>query len=202
MGQHGFNLLQNVDINGVDFGLAFTPVAQDPTLAASPTPGVPRSRSICFARIKGSARFSRTGESATTPTTPFRRRSIDRFRNGLAGGLNYTLGLSNTGTAGNPVRLQHNADGSYVIRADQAEADELLKDLGLQRHIIKGNLVWDLPDMSYTGGVRRVIAAVVNDWQLSGILTAGTGAPYTRRIQLCGRSGRQRARRRERERHR
>ena len=39
VGQHGFNLLQNVDINGVDFGLAFTPAAQDPTLAVSPTPG-------------------------------------------------------------------------------------------------------------------------------------------------------------------
>ena len=29
------------------------------------------------------------------------------------------------------------------------------------------------------GGGRRIIAAVVNDWQLSGILTAGTGAPYS-----------------------
>ena len=100
--------------------------------------------------------------------------------------MNYTLGLSNTGTAGNPVRLQHNADGSYAIRTDQAEADELLKDLGLQRHIIKGNLVWDLPDLSYTGGVRRVLAAVVNDWQLSGILTAGTGAPYTVGFSYAG----------------
>ena len=93
--------------------------------------------------------------------------------------MNYTLGLSNTGTAGNPVRLQHAVDGSYVIRPDQAEADELLKDLGLQRHIIKGNMVWDLPDMSTGGGARNVMAAIVNDWQLSGILTAGTGAPYS-----------------------
>ncbi len=93
--------------------------------------------------------------------------------------MNYTLGLSNTGTAGNPVRLQHNADGSYVIRPDQAEADELLKDLGLQRHIIKGNIVWDLPDVSGADGGMRVIAAIVNDWQLSGILTAGSGAPYS-----------------------
>ncbi len=108
----------------------------------------------------------------------------------MSGGLNYTLGLSNTGTAGNPVRLQHNADGSYVIRPDQAEADELLKDLGLQRHIIKGNMVWDLPDMSGGGGARSVIAAVVNDWQLSGILTAGTGAPYSVGFSYCGGSAR------------
>ena len=34
VGQHGFNLLQNVDINSIDFGAAFTGAAQDPTLAA------------------------------------------------------------------------------------------------------------------------------------------------------------------------
>ena len=102
-----------------------------------------------------------------------------RFRNGFSLGLNYTLGLSNTGDAGNPVRLEHHSDGSFSIRADQATQDELMKDLGLQRHIIKGNMVWDLPKMSTGSGARNVLAAIVNDWQLSGILTAGTGAPYS-----------------------
>ena len=32
VGQHGFNLLQNVDINGVDFGVAFAGAAQDATV--------------------------------------------------------------------------------------------------------------------------------------------------------------------------
>ena len=34
------------------------------------------------------------------------------------------------------------------MRADQAEYEELNKDLDLQRHLIKANGVWDLPDLS------------------------------------------------------
>jgi hypothetical protein len=109
-----------------------------------------------------------------------------RFRDGVSFGLNYTLGLANTGTAGNPVRLQHAADGSYVIRADQAEADEVLKDQGLQRHTIKGNVVWDFPNLSGGSTTRNVVGAIVNDWQLSGILTAGTGAPYSVGFNYAG----------------
>ena len=50
-------------------------------------------------------------------------------------------------------------------------------------------MVWDLPDVSGDGGGRRVIAAVVNDWQLSGILTAGSGAPYSVGFSYLGRRG-------------
>jgi hypothetical protein len=69
-----------------------------------------------------------------------------RFRNGLQFGLNYTWGLSYTGTTITPLRLQHAADGSFTIRADQAEQDELMKNMGLQAHTLKASFVWDLPD--------------------------------------------------------
>ena len=39
VGQHQYNILQNMDINRVDFGTAFLPENQDRTLAASTTPG-------------------------------------------------------------------------------------------------------------------------------------------------------------------
>ena len=179
VGQHGFNLLQNVDINSVDFGVAFTPAAQDPTLAASATPGATAQSTDILRPYRGFGQINQNWGIGSNTYHSIQMSFNRRFRNGLSGGLNYTLGLSNTGTAGAPVRLQHNADGSYGIRPDQAEADELLKDLGLQRHIIKGNVVYDFPDMAYGDGLRRVVAAVVNDWQLSGILTAGSGAPYS-----------------------
>ena len=47
-----------------------------------------------------------------------------RFSNGLSFGFNDTIGLYDTGSTG--ARLQHNADGTYSYRADQAQADELL----------------------------------------------------------------------------
>ena len=68
-----------------------------------------------------------------------------RFRNGLSFGFNDTIGLYDRQNT--TPRLQHAADGTFSIRADQAEADELLGDNNPQAHIIKANFVWDLPDV-------------------------------------------------------
>src|SRR5439155_13174891 len=46
-------------------------------------------------------------------------------------------------------------------------------------HLVKANFVWDLPDVKRSGAVTNVIGAVINDWQLSGVFTGGSGAPYT-----------------------
>ena len=100
-----------------------------------------------------------------------------RFRNGVSFGGNYTLSLSDNGTTGVPLRLQHNADGSFFVREDQAIFNELMQNQGLQRHIFKANFIWDLPDWQTTGA-GRIAAAIVNDWQLSGIFTGGSGARY------------------------
>ncbi len=88
--------------------------------------------------------FERTYHSVQTSFTR-------RFRNGFSGGLNYTLSLSDNGTTGVPLRLQHSADGSFSIRDDQGQFNELMKNQGLQRHFVKGNFVWDLPDVTGDG---------------------------------------------------
>jgi len=100
-----------------------------------------------------------------------------RFRNGVSFGFNDTMGISEN--ANSAPRLQHNPDGSFFIRADQAKADELLGAPDPQAHVMKANFVWDLPDIRSTGGVWRSVGVVVNDWQLSGIWTGATGTPYT-----------------------
>lgn len=64
------------------------------------------------------------------------------------------------------------------MRADQKDYEELNKDMGTPRHIIRINGVWDLPDLTTSSTTRRVIGAVINDWQLSGVLAAGSGASY------------------------
>jgi hypothetical protein len=100
-----------------------------------------------------------------------------RFRNGLQFGFNYTLGLSYTGNVITPLRLEHAPDGSFQFRADQEEQDELMKQMPLRRHTWKGSFVWDMPDMERQG-VKRVLSYLTNDWQLSGIITAGSLPPY------------------------
>ena len=99
-------------------------------------------------------------------------------------GGNYTLSLSDNGTTGVPLRLQHNADGSFFIRDDQAVFNELMKNQGLQRHIVKANFIWDLPDWRDDRRRKRIAAAIVNDWQLSGIFTGGSGAPVRHHLPV------------------
>jgi hypothetical protein len=92
-------------------------------------------------------------------------------------GFTDTIGLYDRQQAG--VRLQHNPDGSYFIRDDQAEADRLLGQNNPIRHTMRANFVWDLPDLHANGDVLKAVGLVLNDWQLSGIWSGTTGAAYT-----------------------
>ena len=44
---------------------------------------------------------------------------------------------------------------------------------------MKGNFVWDLPDISSQQPALRFIGRLANDWQLSGVWTGTTSTPYT-----------------------
>jgi hypothetical protein len=75
-------------------------------------------------------------------------------------------------------RYQHNPDGSFSFRADQAEAEKLFTNAQPVRHYLKGSFVWDLPDLAMGSGPRRTIGWIVNDWQLAGVWTASSGQDY------------------------
>jgi hypothetical protein len=92
-------------------------------------------------------------------------------------GFTDTIGISETSNS--TPRLQHNADGSFFVRDDQSQADDLLGAPRPQRHVMKANFVWDLPDVSGSRPASRALGLVVNDWQLSGIWTGASGTPYT-----------------------
>ena len=70
------------------------------------------------------------------------------------------------------MRLQHAADGTISLRPDQAQYEALNENLALQKHVIKSNAVWDLPNAPSRWG--KVGEILLNDWQLSGVLTAGS----------------------------
>jgi hypothetical protein len=188
VGQRGFNLIRSQeatptgtnaqDLNAVDFGAAYLPQNQDPTQAASSVPGATALTTDLLRSYRGlgaiNMMWGRTWNEYHSLQASFNR----RFRNGLQFGLNYTLGLSYTGNTITPLRLQHAADGSFSIRADQADADKLLENTGNRRHVVKGSFVWDLPDIERDGGASSAVGLLANDWQLSGVLTAGSGASY------------------------
>jgi hypothetical protein len=111
-----------------------------------------------------------------------------RYRNGFSFGANYAIGLSFKGNTNLQQRLQHSADGTISLRADEAAYEALNENLGMQRHVIKGYAVWELPKAPQVLG--SVVGAILNDWQVSGVLTAGSAQYSTSGSYPQGNNGR------------
>jgi hypothetical protein len=183
VGNHGWNRLgafqggSSVNLNAVDFGTAYLPEFQDPT-ATSAVPGQAALSANLLKPYQGLGTIAQQTTSFWDTYHSIQTSWNRRFRNGVQFGANYTLGLSLQGNTGLQQRLQHAPDGSVSLRADQAEYEELNKNLDNRRRLLKVNAVWDMPDLRAENGVARSIGYIVNDWQLSGILTAGSAAAY------------------------
>ena len=177
VGRHAYNQLQTVDINAVDYGTGYAPAYQDPT-STSTVPGGAALTANFLRSYLGYGAINRQMPTGWNTFHSIQSSVIRRFRNGLSFGVNYIYTITNTQNA--PPRLQHDpVTREFSIRADQAEADELLGDAGRRPHLFKANFVWDLPNLHASGGAMQVVGYVVNDWQLSGVFTGGSGTPYT-----------------------
>jgi hypothetical protein len=180
VGNHGFNRLgafqagSSVNLNAVDFGAAYLPENQDPTQTSS----VPGANTIDNL-LRPYAGFGNINQQTTEfwDTYHSLQTSLNRrFRNGFAFGVNYTYGISFKGNTGLQKRFQHAPDGTISLRADQAQYEKLMETLDRRPHILKANAVWDLPKSPSALG--PVVGAILNDWQLSGVLSAGSGPAY------------------------
>jgi hypothetical protein len=180
VGNHGFNRLRafqggtggSVDLNAIDIGAAYLPQNQDPTLGTSSVPGATAYPANLLRAFRG---LSNVNDQETRFWDEYHGLQFSvnrRFRNGLAFGTNYNLGLSLKGNTGLQLRIQHAADGTISIRPDQAEYEKMNENLALQRHVIKSFAVWDIPNVPSGWGV--IARQILNDWQLSGVLTAGS----------------------------
>jgi hypothetical protein len=177
VGQHSWNTNQTVDINAVDFGAAFLTDNQDATQTASATPGATALPQDLLRAFRGYGTINQQWDRGWRTYHSIQWSLQRRFRNGLSFGFNDTMGVSDHQNAG--ARLQHNADGTYSLRSDQADADKLLGNATPRAHIMKANFVWDLPDLRRSQTVLKAVGLVINDWQLSGIWTGSTGDTYT-----------------------
>jgi len=185
VGQHSYHVLNAfqsltaVNINSIDLGTAFLAQNQDPTRSAAvgAVAGSGAYVQELLRPIRGYANIDQQWQEFERTYHSMQFSATRRFRDGVSFGGNYTLSLSDNGTTGVPLRLQHNPDGSFFVREDQGVFNEMMKNQGLQRHVVKANFIWDLPNWQTTGSA-RIAAAVLNDWQLSGIFTGGSGARY------------------------
>ena len=177
VGQHSFNTFQTVNINTVDFGAAFLSQNQDPTLAASTTPGATAAVTNLLRPIAGYGDINLQWDRGWRTYHSIQLALNRRFRDGVSFGFTDTIGLYDRQQSG--VRLEHSSDGSYSIRGDQAEADRLLGENNPIRHTMRANFVWDLPDLHASRAGLKAVGLLINDWQLSGIWSGTTGAAYT-----------------------
>ena len=187
-GLHSWNDQQPWNINSIDLGTAFLDSTQDRTLAASTTPGATSYAATNpdlvrayrgYSSMASTSRFYEGWRTYHSIQLSFNR----RFRDGLQFGFNDTIQLYDEARVA--PRFDHRSDGSYVRRADEAEAQKLLgnqfpSNVGAAQsaHVMKGSAVWDLPDVRSSRTGLRALGLLVNDWQLSTIWTGATGAPY------------------------
>ena len=178
VGHHGYNLIgPNPDRNAVDFGAAYLPENQDPTLSST-TPGGAAVTTDLMRPYRGIGSIGTIWGTYWNGYDSIQTSFNRRFRDGVQATVNYTLGLRTMGTTSSPLRLQHSPDGSFSVRADQAEADALLRNTGNRPHVIRGQFVWDLPNMASESMAGKVLSAVANDWQVSGVYTGTSGSGF------------------------
>jgi Carboxypeptidase regulatory-like domain/TonB-dependent Receptor Plug Domain len=187
VGNHGYNRLaafqngNSVNLNAVDYGTAYLPQYQNTSLAASSVPGATALSTNLLRPYVGYGSINQQQTKFWDTYHSLQFTLNRRYRDGFAFGFNYTRGLSFTGNTGLLLRLQHNADGSVSIRSDQAQYEALNKNLDLRPNIIKANAMYDIPALKGTkdgGAALKAVGYVVNNWQISGVFSAGSGAAY------------------------
>ena len=177
VGNRGTNRLTNFNLNAVDIGAAFLAKNQDPTLAGSSTvPGATALPENILKPYRGLGNITQNTTDFWDEYHSLQTSLNRRFRNGFSLGVNYTYGISFKGNTGLIKRLDHAPDGTATLRADQEQYEELLGTLDRRPHIIKANGVWSLPRAPESFG--RAVGFILNDWQIAGVLTAGSGPAY------------------------
>ena len=182
VGNHGYNLLgafQGGDLqnqNSVDFGAAYLPQNQDPTLGTSSVPGATAYTANLLRPYRG---FGVIQENLTGFWDTYHSLQLSvnrRFAKGFSFGANYTYGISLKGNTGLIQRLQHAPDGTISLRSDQAAYEKLNQTLDVRPNYFIANAVWDIPGVTGRGAFVRQLT---RDWQVSSVLTLASGAAYT-----------------------
>ena len=168
-------VIVNVNLNSIDIGAAYRSENQDRTRAASSVPGATALPANLLRSYKGLANITQATTEFWDTYHSLQASLNRRFRNGFSFGANYTYGISFKGNFGLPIRYVHNADGTFQPRDDQDEYEKLNETLDRRPHSLKANAVWDLPNVTSMG---KVVGAILNDWRLAGVLTAGSGEAY------------------------
>jgi hypothetical protein len=197
VGSKSRNLNTQVNLNAPAYGVAYLPQNQDPTVGACPTANgcaavssVPGANALPVDFLRPYRGFGDIIQIQPTAYADYNSLQTSwnrRFVNGLSFGVNYVLGKA-MGTSSTDFPAGNNTYNPVVIgmpRTDSAENQRKANYMPLstdRRHTLVANFVWALPKSAHGGAT----GAMLNGWQLSGVYTAGSGAPFTATYSIPG----------------
>lgn len=173
------------NINAPDYGAAFLPQNQDPTLPPSTIPGATALPVDLLRPYQGYGNIFIVDTSAYADYNSLQTSFNRRFYKGLLFSFNYTLSNA-MGTSSVDLPAGNNNPNPNVVgfpRNDQYQAQVNYAPLDFnRRHNFLAQFVWQTPKVA-SGGV---VAAIANDWQISGVYRIMSGVPYTPTFTIQG----------------
>ena len=163
VGQHGYNIVEGINLNAVDFGIAVPAAEPGSDARRRRRRARRRCRPTRCARSAATARSPRTSRAAGARYHSLQLSFNRRFRNGLSFGFNDTIGLSSTRQHGGAAAAQRGRHG-HATAPIRRRPTSCCRTIPI-RHMMKANFVWDLPDLKSSAGALRALGLVVNDWQ-------------------------------------
>ena len=168
-----------MDLNAPDIGAAYLPQYQDPTAPASTVPGARALPTDLMRPYRGLGAIIATRPIFYTQYDSLQTSFNRRFRNGWQGGVNWTLSLRHQGqhafrrsTCSTTPTAR---SGCGPSRRPSTKCCRTRACGGISSRATSSGI---FPTCPRTSGPSKVLAAIANDWQLSGVFTGGSGAPY------------------------
>ncbi|NOT58588.1 MAG: hypothetical protein HOP19_00005 [Acidobacteria bacterium] len=178
VGSLGVHQIQLRNINAPAYGAAYLPQNQDPTLAASATPGATALPVDLLRPYQGFGDIQFHEPSSSSNYHSLQLSWNRRFRKGLLLGVTHTWSkVLGTQSADRPGIAAFGAPNNF----DQRRTNYGPLDFD-RPHNFNVNWVYELPNFAKN----KALGYAANNWQLSGIYRYQTGAPYNVGINVPG----------------
>jgi hypothetical protein len=178
VGMLGRHLQDNRNLNYVPYGSTFAPQNQDPTLTTTSSTllGSNALKDIFFRPFPGYNNINLYESNSTSNYNALQWNLSKRFGSGLSFGAAYTW---------SKVLTTASSDTTFV-RADQytRQADYGPASFD-RRQVLAVNYIYSIPSLA---GGNRLTHAATNGWQISGVVNALTGSPFTPGFSISGAS--------------
>jgi hypothetical protein len=197
VGSKSRNLNTQVNLNAPNYGAAYLPQNQDPTIGACPAANgcaavssVPGANALAVDFLRPYPGFGDIIQIQPTAYSDYNSLQTSwnrRFNRGLSFGVNYVLGKA-MGTSSTDFPAGNNTFNPLVIGMPRTDSEENQRKANYmplstdRRHTFSASFIWELPKT----GRHDILGTALDGWQMSGVYRAGSGAPYTPTYSIPG----------------